>query len=56
LIIIKYTETAREINAHRNTLLYRLEKHKQFTGIDPRKFNEAIQLYLALKMKHFQEK
>jgi len=53
---LNITETAREIYAHRNTLLYRLEKIKQFTGLDPRKFNEAIQLYLALKMKHFQEK
>ena len=48
------TNTAKAIFVHRNTLIYRLEKVKQVTGLDPRKFNEALQLYIALKMKHFQ--
>jgi carbohydrate diacid regulator len=52
---LNITNTAKAIFVHRNTLLYRLEKIKQFTGLDPRKFNEATQLYLALKLKRFQE-
>ncbi len=51
---LNVTDTARSIFIHRNTLLYRLEKIKETTGLDPRKFNEALQLYIALKMKHFQ--
>ena len=33
---------------HRNTLLYRLEKIKKVTGLDPRKFNDAMELKVAL--------
>lgn len=53
---LNITNTAKTIFIHRNTLLYRLERVKQVTGLDPRKFNEAFQLYIALKMKHFQER
>jgi carbohydrate diacid regulator len=52
---LNITNTSKAIFVHRNTLLYRLEKIRNATGLDPRKFNEAIQLYIALKMKHFQE-
>lgn len=52
---LNVTDTAGAIFIHRNTLLYRLEKIKQHTDLDPRQFKEALQLYLALKMKHFQE-
>jgi len=49
------TDTAKTIYVHRNTLLYRLERIKQFTGLDPRKFDDALQLYIVLKMKCLQE-
>ncbi len=52
---LNMTDTAKELYIHRNTLLYRLAKIKHFTGLDPRKFNHALQLYIALKMKYFQE-
>lgn len=52
---LNITDTAKAIFIHRNTLLYRLEKIKQVTDLNPRKFDEAFQLYLALKMKHFQD-
>lgn len=42
------TQTAKQLNIHRNTLLYRLEKIKKITGLDPRKFNDAIELKVAL--------
>ncbi len=50
---LNITNTAKAIYVHRNTLLYRLKKIKQVTGLDPQQFNEAFQLYLALKMKKF---
>ncbi|HOF03329.1 MAG TPA: sugar diacid recognition domain-containing protein [Atribacterota bacterium] len=53
---LNITDTAKSIFIHRNTLLYRLERIRQVTGLDPRKFNEALQLDIALKMKHFQGK
>lgn len=51
---LNITNTSKSIYIHRNTLLYRLEKIKQFTGLDPRRFEHALQLYIGLKMTHFQ--
>ena len=42
------TKTAQQIKIHRNTLLYRLDKIKKVTGLDPRKFNDAMELKVAL--------
>ncbi len=42
------TETAKEIRVHRNTLIYRLERVKKKTGLDPRKFKDAAQIKLGL--------
>lgn len=42
------TQTAKELKIHRNTLLYRLDKIKKVTGFDPRKFNDAMELKVAL--------
>ena len=52
---LNITDTAKAIYVHRNTLLYRLERIKQFTDLDPRNFDDALQLYIALKMSHFQK-
>ncbi len=48
-------ETAEAIYIHRNTLLYRLKKIKEITGLDPKKFDDAVQLMMALKMKAYQD-
>lgn len=40
--------TAQRLAIHRNTLNYRLDKINALTGLDPRNFEEAIQLRLAL--------
>ena len=45
---LNVTETARQLYIHRNTLLYRIEKIRQTTGYDLRKFDDAIDLKLAL--------
>jgi carbohydrate diacid regulator len=40
--------TAQRLSIHRNTLNYRLDKITTLTGLDPRNFEEAVQLRLAL--------
>lgn len=36
---------------HRNTLLYRLNKVKALTGLDPHQFQDAVQIHLALVLR-----
>lgn len=38
------TDVARAIFAHRNTVLYHLNKVKRQTGLDPRRFYDLIEL------------
>jgi carbohydrate diacid regulator len=40
--------TSQRLAIHRNTLNYRLDKIHTLTGLDPRNFEEAVQLRLAL--------
>jgi sugar diacid utilization regulator len=42
------SDTAKRLYIHRNTLLYRLDKFKQETGMDVRNFDHAILVKLAL--------
>lgn len=49
------TTTAKQLCIHRNTLTYRLEKITSLTGLDPRRFDEAVQIRLALLLHNFQE-
>jgi carbohydrate diacid regulator len=43
--------TAKHLSIHRNTLSYRLEKIASLTGLDPRCFDEAVQIRLALLLQ-----
>lgn len=43
--------TARELSIHRNTLSYRLDKIASLTGLDPRHFDDAVQIRLALLLR-----
>jgi carbohydrate diacid regulator len=43
--------TATRIPIHRNTLAYRLNRVALLTGLDPRRFDEAVQLRLALVLR-----
>ena len=52
---LSITRTAQAIYTHRNTLFYRLKKIKELTGLDPKNFDDAVQLRIALKMKIYQE-
>jgi carbohydrate diacid regulator len=41
-------ETSSALYVHKNTLQYRLDKIAEKTGLDPRYFQDAVQIYLAL--------
>lgn len=45
---LSIAETARQLFLHRNTLIYRIEKFKDTTGLDIRKFSDAITCKIAL--------
>jgi sugar diacid utilization regulator len=42
------SETAKKLYIHRNTLLYRLDRFKQETGLDVRNFSDAVLVKIAL--------
>lgn len=46
--------TARQLSIHRNTLSYRLDKIASLTGLDPRRFDDAVQIRLALLLRTLQ--
>jgi carbohydrate diacid regulator len=43
--------TSSELAIHRNTLSYRLDKITSLTGLDPRRFDDAVQIRLALVLR-----
>lgn len=43
--------TSSQLCIHRNTLNYRLEKVASLTGLDPRRFDDAVQIRLALLLR-----
>jgi carbohydrate diacid regulator len=47
--------TARALGIHRNTLSYRLDKIGTLTGLDPRRFDDAVQMRVALIIRGLDE-
>ncbi|MDR6225613.1 PucR family transcriptional regulator [Desmospora profundinema] len=45
---LNVSETARRLFLHRNTLIYRLDRLKQETGLDVRQFEDALRVKLVL--------
>lgn len=45
---LNLTEAAEKLHVHRNTLIYRLDKTKKLIGLDPRVFDDALQIKLGL--------
>lgn len=43
--------TANRLSIHRNTLSYRLDKINLLTGFNPRRFDDAVQMRLALLLR-----
>ena len=44
-------DTAAALAIHRNTLRYRLDKISSLTGLDPRRFDDAVQIRAALLLR-----
>ncbi|MCL5093854.1 MAG: helix-turn-helix domain-containing protein [Patescibacteria group bacterium] len=47
------TETAKKLKIHRNTLIYRLDKIAETLKLDPRVFDSAVQIKLAMLFNNF---
>lgn len=45
---LNISETARALYVHRNTLVYRLDKLRQLTGLDLRVFDDAVELKIGM--------
>jgi len=50
------SETSRQLFVHRNTLVYRLDKVQKITGLDLRKFDDAVLFKLASMVRKYLEK
>lgn len=48
------SSTAKRLLIHRNTLSYRLDKIASLTGLEPRKFDDAVQMRLSLVLRSLQ--
>ncbi len=50
------SKTAQKLFLHRNTLIYRLEKYQKLSGLDIRKFEDAVRFKIALMMYQYLKK
>lgn len=50
---LNVSETSRQLFVHRNTLVYRIEKLHQSTGLDIRKFDDALTFKIALMVANY---
>ena len=50
---LNISETARRLYIHRNTLVYRIEKMQKVTGLDIRKFDEAMTFKIAMMVHDY---
>lgn len=50
---LNVSETSRQLFVHRNTLVYRLEKIMKLTGLDLRKFDQAIVFKVAMMVHKY---
>ena len=50
---LNVSETSRQLYVHRNTLVYRIEKLHQSTGLDIRKFDDALTFKIALMVVNY---
>ena len=53
---LNVSETSRQLYVHRNTLVYRLDKIQKTTGLDLRKFDDAITFKVSLLVKKYLDK
>ncbi len=50
---LNVSETSRQLFIHRNTLVYRIEKLERSTGLDVRKFDDALTFKIALMVSNY---
>jgi len=50
---LNVSETSRQLFVHRNTLVYRIEKLEKSTGLDIRKFDDALTFKIALMVYNY---
>ncbi|TCS82159.1 carbohydrate diacid regulator [Muricomes intestini] len=50
---LNIAETSRQLHMHRNTLIYRLEQIEKKTGLDIRKFEDAMTLKIAIMVMNY---
>lgn len=50
---LNVSETSRQLFVHRNTLVYRIEKLHQSTGLDIRRFDDALTFKIALMVVNY---
>jgi len=48
---LNLSDTARQLYIHRNTLVYRLDKVQRLTGLDLRRFEDAVTFKILLELK-----
>ena len=48
---LNLSDTARQLYIHRNTLTYRLDKIEKITGLDLRRFDDAVTFRMLMEMK-----
>lgn len=53
---LNVSETSRLLYVHRNTLVYRLDKIQKITGLDLRKFDDAIIFKVSMLVKKYLDK
>jgi carbohydrate diacid regulator len=52
---LNVSETSRQLFVHRNTLVYRIEKIQKNTGLDLRKFDDALTFKIALMVVNYMQ-
>jgi carbohydrate diacid regulator len=50
---LNVSEASRQLFVHRNTLVYRLDKIYKLTGLDLRKFDDAIVFKVAMMVSKY---
>ena len=50
---LNVSETSRQLFVHRNTLVYRIEKLEKSSGLDVRKFDDALTFKIALMVINY---
>jgi carbohydrate diacid regulator len=53
---LNISETSRKLYVHRNTLVYRLDKIQKITGLDLRRFDDAIIFKVSMLVKRYLDK